>query len=237
VIFTGIPYLRYTVSAIRHRVEVEQVRINSKYLAALYQIGLVRVFKFPDDSIRSPTTEEESLEMIIQMRVWGLPMSQQEFSLFSQEMGDIQLQTTTTTSASATVPEEETEDDTEQWIRELFRNDPWFDTEYLCSDMSFLLTDNFLIVTGYACNCFILWSLTTKSMVKKVVFPHGVLATHKVCICTLCAQLNHSSSTITISKALIDNDRNLRLLQLQRTSTCLSKDPEHNELWDPSSPL
>ena len=156
---------------------------NANYqLQGTIRFAFTQVFQFTD-ALSNSEEGEGTMELIIQMRVWGLPVTPQDFSLFTQEMEDTQLQTTTTTAVvpeTSAAAENQTEEETETWMRELFQNDPWFDTEYLCSDMSFILTDTYLMITGYVCNCFIVWSLITRAVVKKVMFPIGAVASHKV---------------------------------------------------------
>jgi len=186
---SGVPKLRETI---RDRTEVEQVRLSEHVLAILYQSGLVRAYKIPVGFLADKST---SLELLLQFRVWGLPTPhiQNEYTLFSQEILDIQTVTPTesimqqaedaalTSSTNLEVNHQETPvGGTTEQLEQDFLTDPWFDTEYLAADMIFLITENYLVISGYACNCFLIFGFETKDLVKKVQVPLGVQACRNV---------------------------------------------------------
>lgn len=152
--------------------DVEQVQLSYYNLAVLYQDGIVRVYKIPDGY---PANKTAKLDLVLQLRVWGLPTpnTPNEYTLFWQGVLE-----TLSRIPSETKAEQETEPKTS--TPEPSLPEPWSETEYLAADMTLLMTDEHLIISGYACNCFLIFELKTKELLKKIQLPQRVQLCRKV---------------------------------------------------------
>lgn len=124
------------------------------------QYFCLQIFQYGIDPINTTIT----LLPTTQIRVNEVATTEHEFTLSAYDISDEDLVTIN--------PEEDI--DLEQWIRELFRDEPWFvNGNFWSPDTILSVNKNFMILSGVSCNCFLIWDYKTGQLVNKVLLPAG----------------------------------------------------------------
>lgn len=72
------------------------------------------------------------------------------------------------------------EEDILMWVRELFRDTPWMENDYMVCDIFFSIRQDKIILSGISANSIQIWDIPTGQWLKAIELPPNTQICNKV---------------------------------------------------------